>query len=272
MNAYALRVDDAPDAVPPAFGRPPTVAGLLGGQRLWYEAASLMRDPVWHGKGVPDGGGMPVLLVPGFLAGDPSLRTMRRWLRARDYWTCTSQIRFNVDCTRLSVDRLERRLVEFTDKMGRPTAIIGQSRGGTLAKLVAMRRPDRVSGIFTLGSPNLDPMAINRLLERQVKLVAALGEAGVPGMFREDCIHGDCAEEVRQMLAQPFPPGVRYVAVYSRTDGVVNWKACLDPAAEHVEVRSSHVGMALNPTIYRVLGAHLGELAAEGRRQSIRLV
>src|SRR3712207_9054974 len=54
---------------------------------------------------------LPVLLIPGFLAGDPSLRTMRRWLRARNYWTCTSQIRFNVDCTRRSVeDRKSTRL------------------------------------------------------------------------------------------------------------------------------------------------------------------
>jgi len=111
-----------------------------------------MRHPVWQGEGVGDGRCLPVMLVPGFLAGDPSLSLLKRWLRARNYWTCTSQISLNVDCTRLAVGRLERRLIEFTDRIGRPTAIVGQSRGGIFAKLMAIRRPERVCGIVTLGS------------------------------------------------------------------------------------------------------------------------
>ncbi len=112
--------------------------------RVALEYAALRRSDVLRGAGLPEGDGRGVLLIPGFLAGDPSLQTMRRWLRSRDYWTCTSQIRFNVDCTRVAVERLERRLVEFTGRMGRPTAIVGQSRGGLFAKLMAMRRPERV--------------------------------------------------------------------------------------------------------------------------------
>ena len=143
------------------------VATLFAAQRPWLEAAALMRHPVWRGEGVPDGRRLPVMLVPGFLAGDPSLSLLKRWLRARNYWTCTSQISFNVDCTRLAVERLERRLIEFTDRIGRPTAIVGQSRGGIFAKLMAMRQPERVCGIVTLGSPNVDHLAINPLVARQ---------------------------------------------------------------------------------------------------------
>ena len=196
-----------------------------------------MRDPVWHGEGVPDGRRLPVMLVPGFLAGDPSLSLLKRWLRARNYWTCTSQIRVNVDCTRTAVERLERRLVEFTDRMGRPAAIVGQSRGGIFAKLVAMRRPDRVCGIVTLGS------------------------AGVPGMFRDDCLDGECAEKVAEWLAQPFPAHVPYVSVYSRSDWVVDWRACVDPDADNVEIDSSHAGMSVHPRVYELLGERLGALA-----------
>ena len=41
--------------------------------RAGVEAAALFRSSVWRGGGVPDGEGRPVLLIPGFLAGDGSL-------------------------------------------------------------------------------------------------------------------------------------------------------------------------------------------------------
>ena len=248
------------DGAPPWVGASP-VATLFAAQRPWREAAALMRDPVWHGVGVPDGRRLPVMLVPGFLAGDPSLSILKRWLRARNYWTCTSQIRLNVDCTRAAVERLERRLVEFTDRMRRPAAIVGQSRGGIFAKLLAMRQAERVSGIVTLGSPNVDHLAINPLVAQQVRLVAALGSAGMPGMFRDDCLDGECAEKLAEWLAGPFPAEVPYVSVYSRSDWVADWRACVDPDAENVEIDSSHVGMSVHPRVYELLGDRLGALA-----------
>jgi pimeloyl-ACP methyl ester carboxylesterase len=248
------------EGAPPWIGASP-VAALLAAQRPWREAAALLRSPVWRGHGVPDGGGLPVLLVPGFLAGDPSLSLLERWLRARGYRTCTSQIRVNVDCTRAAVERLERRLLEFTDRTGQPAAIVGQSRGGLFAKLMAARRPDRVSGIVTLGSPNVDHMAINPLVAAQVRLVAALGSAGVPGMFVDDCLQGKCAGELAEELDRPFPAHVPYVSVYSRSDWVVDWHACVDPDAVNVRVDSSHVGMSVHPEVYELLGQRLADLA-----------
>ncbi len=260
MNRAAARQPTPADHALPWVGASP-VATLLAAQRPWREAAALMRDRVWHGDGVPDGHRLPVMLVPGFLAGDFSLSLLKRWLRARNYWTCTSQIRFNADCTRTAVERLERRLVEFTDRMGRPAAIVGQSRGGIFAKLLTMRRPDRVCGIVTLGSPNVDHLAINPLVAQHVRLVAALGSAGVPGAFRDDCLDGECAEKLAEWLAQPFPAHVPYVSVYSRSDWVVDWRACVDPDADNVEIDSSHAGMSVHPRVYELLGERLGALA-----------
>ena len=254
------------EQAPPWIGAS-RVAALVAMQRPWKEVSELVRSPVWRGHGVADGGGLPVLLVPGFLAGDPSLSMMNRWLSARGYRTCTSRIRFNVDCTREAVERLERRLVEFTDGTGRPAAIVGQSRGGLFAKIMATRQPDRVAGIVTLGSPNVDHMAINPLVARQVRFVAALGTAGVPGMFRDDCLRGQCAEELAEWLERPFPTRVPYVSVYSRSDWVVDWHACVDPDADNVEIDSSHVGMSVHPEVYRLLGERLAVLA--GRSVSL---
>ncbi|MGH2950169.1 MAG: alpha/beta hydrolase, partial [Solirubrobacteraceae bacterium] len=127
----------------------------------------------------------------------------------------------------------------------------GQSRGGVLAAALAARRPDLVSGIVTLGAPTVSMLRVHPLVLAQVGLLGALGTGGVPGLFSLRCLRGHCCEGFRAALAGPFPPGVRYVAVYSRSDGIVDWRACLDPSAdEHVEVAASHIGMALNRSVY----------------------
>jgi hypothetical protein len=91
----------------------------------------------------------------------------------------------------------------------------------------------------------------------QVRFVGALGSLGAPGLFRRDCLDGECCAEVRRAAERPFPATVDLVSIYSRTDGIVDWRACLDPAAEHVEVRASHIGMAVNAEVYAAVGAAL---------------
>jgi triacylglycerol lipase len=244
---------------------PPRLRGL---PPIWQEArtglelAALLRHPVYRGEGVAAGGDAPVLLIPGFLAGDNSLGLMTGWLRRAGYRTCRAGIRANVDCSTAALHALERRLETFAERWGGPVAVIGQSRGGTLARALAMRRPDLLSGIVTLGAPQLDPMAIHPLVRAQVYAVGALGTFGAPRLFSRDCISGDCCRELRDSADRPFPPGVGYVALYSRSDGIVDWKACLDPAAEQVEVDSSHIGMAVNAEAYRVIARALESFLA----------
>lgn len=224
--------------------------------RFAAERAALARDPVSTGADVPAGAGRPVLLIPGYLAGDASLATMTFWLRRLGYRTSRAGIRMNTDCSTAALARLETRLVRLTARFG-PAAIIGQSRGGTLARTLALRRPDLVTGIVTLGSPLRDPLAIHPLVRLNVRLAALLGSAGVPGLFTPNCFDGDCCAELRARSDDPFPEDVGFVSVYSRSDGIVEWEACLDPAAENVELDSSHCGMSVHPGVYRVIGGAL---------------
>ena len=117
-----------------------------------------------------------------------SLGTMANWLRRAGYCTHRTGIRANLDCSEEACHRLEARLEPMAERHGERVAVIGQSRGGLFAKLLAARRPDHVSGIVTLGSPNVDHTAINPLVAAQVRLVAALGTAGVPGLFVDDWV------------------------------------------------------------------------------------
>jgi triacylglycerol lipase len=234
--------------------------GLAG-----VEAAALRRSTVWRGGGVPYGNDRPVLLIPGFMAGDGSLATMTHWLRANGYHTRRAGIRANIGCSAEACTRLEARLEGFAEASGERVAIIGQSRGGVFARALAARRPDLVSGIVTLGSPTVSQLSVHPFVLAQVVLVGVLGSGRVPGMFTWRCLRGECCSRFREDLAGPFPPEVGYVALYSKTDGIVDWQACLDPAAECVEVRASHIGMGLNAQVYAEVAHALAGFAAGER-------
>jgi pimeloyl-ACP methyl ester carboxylesterase len=241
----------------------PHVPPLWRESRVALEAARLFRSPVWRGDGVPAGDGRPVLLVPGFMAGDGSLGTMTRWLRANGYWTSRAGIRANIGCSQEACERLERRAEALADRTGEKVAIIGQSRGGVLARVVAYRRPDLVSGIVTLGAPTVSMLRVHPFVLLNVGLVGALGTGRVPGLMSLRCLRGACCESFRTELRASFPADVGYVSAYSRSDGIVDWHACLDPAAEHVEVHASHCGMAVSEQVYRLLAGALAEFGGE---------
>ena len=99
----------------------------------------------------------------------------------------------------------------------------------------------------TLGSPVMGQLSIHPLVLAQVGLVSALGTAHVPGLFSWSCLRGKCCEPFRAAIEGPFPDDVGYVALYSKSDGIVQWRSCLDPAADdRVEVSASHCGMGVN--------------------------
>jgi hypothetical protein len=81
-------------------------------------------------------------------------------------------------------------------------------------------------------------------------------------------VTGECCSEVWGALERPFPNDVGFVSIYSRTDGIVKWRSCLDPAAEQVEVRASHCGMAFNPEVYRAVAQTLEGLRLAGDVQT----
>jgi triacylglycerol lipase len=249
----------------PRSSRPP----LWREARLGLEAAALLRDPVLRGEGLRDGRGRPVLLIPGFLAGDASLGPMAGWLKRAGYRPTRAGMRANVDCSGVLLARLEERLERVVREQGRRAVAIGQSRGGALAKVLAARRPDLVGGIVTLGSPQVDPLAVHPLVRLQVQAVGALGSLGAPGLFRRSCMDGECCADFWEQLAGPLPAGVGFVSVYSKSDGIVDWRACLDPCAdEQVEIAASHIGMAVSPAAWRAVAAALERFARAGTRRT----
>ena len=224
------------------------MAAVRGELRYWLELARLLADRRFHGV-EPAIDPLPILLIPGFMAGDTSLTVLAGWLRRRGHRVRGSGMLFNVGCAGREVTRLEDTLAE----LDRPAIVIGQSRGGTLARALAARNPESVAALVMLGSPVLDPLAVSPSVMRTVRSVARLGDLGLPWVFSSDCMDGACCADFRASLVAPLDPDMPALAVHSRSDGIVDWHACLDPYADCVEVDGSHVGMAVNPSVYREL-------------------
>ena len=191
----------------------------------------------------------PVLLIPGFMASDSTLKAMATFLRHQGFRTYRSQIHVNAGCTREAADRLERRLETIAIKRDRKVTIVGHSLGGMLARGLASRRPDLVEGIVAMGSPVLAPGAVHKILVWDAEMLAWLTRVGFRGMMSADCFGGECARLSFEESQQPISPEVAFTVIYSKRDGIVDWRACLDSAAEHVEVRTSHCGMAVDPVV-----------------------
>lgn len=239
------------------------------------EAAALLASPTWRGSGVPRGDGAPVLLIPGFLAGDESLFMMSRWLRRIGYRTHGSGMRSNIRCSEKSIADLERRLASMSERYGRPVTVIGHSRGGMFARVLAVRNPDRVDRVIAMGSPLVASLEdVHGLVRFQVRNVQRANRLGASRLIGGGCEQSwnsyrfglepaGCCTSFWTDMDDYLPARIGFASLYSRSDGVIHWRSCLDPQARHVEVSSSHCGMAANRDVYeRVAGLMSGRIGA----------
>jgi triacylglycerol lipase len=229
-----------------------SVAPVWGELRYGAELARLLADgqlrsPQRHADAAP------VMLIPGFMAGDSSLMVMRAWLRRRGHRVAMSGMIANIDCAERAVARLQAQLADFAAEHGRPVVLIGQSRGGTLARVLAVRHPELVCGLAMLGSPMRDGLAASPSVLRTVRWIARLGDLGLPGVFSTSCRDGACCAAFRVDEQAALAPSIDALGVYSRSDGVVDWRACVDPHARSLEIDSSHCGMSVHPGVYHAL-------------------
>ncbi|HEX9561885.1 MAG TPA: hypothetical protein VGA76_11705 [Candidatus Dormibacteraeota bacterium] len=209
------------------------------------ELAALLRDPVFRGRGVPHGDGRPVLLVPGFLSGDWALTVLRNWLERVGYHAYVSGIYFNVRASEHMIAGLRHRLAEIHATDPARVTLVGHSRGGLLAKVLAQRRPDAIEQVIALGSPLADQSDITPLTQAAVGVVRTANEIGFGLRLRQE---GRFAYDLRQ------PPAVPTTSIYTRADDVVNFRSCIRADIPSIAVWGSHNGLVSNPEVYRLLG------------------
>jgi triacylglycerol lipase len=225
--------------------------------RAWLEYGQLLGSPVFGGVGVPRGDGRAVMLIPGFLAGDATLDTLRAWFERNGYNTLPSGINVNVQSSEILLQRLASRLRQEYGQSGRGVTLVGQSRGGVLALGLAQRFPQLVDQVITLGSPIGDPTDVHPTT------MAAIHMARFVHALQRGPRNFDARFD-RELSTRVRVP---ITSLYSKTDGIVSWKACLRPDVESVEVGGSHVGMAVNARVYVELARLLARPPQDARRR-----
>jgi len=180
------------------------------------------------------GGRHPVLVLPGFTASDRSTRPLRTLLRDKGFEAHGWGLGANVGPHPHVVDGLDRRLAELHRRSGVPVSLVGWSLGGIYARELARAHPERVRQVITLGSPY-------RFRGGDASHASELYAAVAP---QHDPFDGRrVAEEDRPSLPVPA------TSIYTRTDGIVDWRACIDrvgPMAENIEVYGTHYGLGYN--------------------------
>jgi pimeloyl-ACP methyl ester carboxylesterase len=185
-------------------------------------------------RAAPRGDGHPVLVLPGFTASDESTRFLREYLRDRGYSAHGWRLGRNVGFHRELAGRILARLAEIHTHHGRAVSLVGWSLGGIYARELAKLAPERVRQVITLGSP------------------FGGEERGHRAGWLHETVYGEeLPPENRAWLSSLLPPPpVPSTAIYSRSDGVVAWRACreLETArTENIEIVGSHCGLGFHP-------------------------
>ena len=244
-----------PDAAEPRQTpglRPPGLGLMLAEVRGIFEFnASLLLSPLL--MRAPRGDGHPVLALPGFLASDLSMAPLRRYLSELDYDTHAWQMGRNTGGVSRMRTSLRERLAAIYATTGRKVSIVGWSLGGVYARDLALQAPEMVRCVVTLGSPFAgDVRATN---------ATRLYEA----MSGETVEHDS---ELRRAISGDLP--VPATSIYSRADGIVNWRTCLlrpSDTAENIEVYlASHVGLGVNAAALWAIADRLAQPEGQFRQ------
>ena len=223
------------------------VATLFELPRLLLRAPELLQ--------LEAGVGGPVLVLPGFGASDASSAILRAFLRRIGFETYGWGLGRNHGDVEALLEPVRDVVNRLADRTGAPVQLVGWSLGGVLARETARDAPQCVRQVITFGTPVVGGPKYTLVGARY----AALG-------FDVDALETIVAERHQQHIAAPV------TAIYSRADGIVSWRACIDPwtpDVEHVEVGSTHIGLGIDPDVYRIVAQRLARPRARDRMAAV---
>jgi len=228
---------------------------LFGAEILLLHAA-----PVYYGFGVPRGDDSGVVIIPGFLGTDLYLTELHGWLGRIGYRPYFSGIGINAECPNLLIQRhLNETIEQALDETGRKIHLIGHSLGGVIARSVAGQRPKDVASVITLASPFRGTVTNRTVLRAaeavRMRILQEHGQGVLP-----TCYTGRCSCNFIDSLRRDIPSSMMATAIYTRHDGIVDWRYCMtrNPEADF-EVPGTHIGMAFNPAAYAIVADRLAK-------------
>ena len=200
------------------------------------------------------GDGHPVIVYPGLGAGAITTVHLRHFLRdcgfeAHDWEGGMNTGPDGPIDTWLSqyVDRVR----ELHRTTGRKVSLVGWSLGGVYAREIAKLCPEAVRQVVTLGTP-----------------FGSMRDANHAGTIYR-LLGGDTSQLTPELEARlrECPP-VPTTSVYSKADGVVCWRGCLQKHStfsENIEVKASHLGMGVHAEVLRIVANRLAQPEGQWR-------
>lgn len=181
-----------------------------------------------------------IMVLPGFGAGDVSTLPIRSYLEYLGHRVTGWDRGLNT----ADVQETLYQLVEAVSKRKEEKLVlVGWSLGGYLAREIARELPHRIEQVFTLGSP----------------IIGGPKYTQIAPVYRAQGIDVDWIEQaVAEREAVPLTTPV--TAIYSKSDGIVAWQACIDensPNVEHIEISASHIGLGISADVFRIIGQRL---------------
>ena len=234
----------------PRDTRSPTLR-LLAESSAVLEIASFLALKRPLGRILPRGDGHPVLLIPGFMVSDSSMRLLRRALLDLGYQASGWGLGRNLGIDRKTLQTLQEKVAGLADTTGRRVSLIGWSGGGLYARAAASLQPESVRQVITLGSPF-------RLTEESLH--------HLPGGIHK--LHERLARN-RPVDNPPLEPRwwndsipVPSTSLFSQRDALAPWPFCVDPAdeqSESIQLRGSHSGLPFNPLTHWIIADRLAQ-------------
>ena len=237
---------------------------LLVGIEMVY----LRLSPVYWGFGIPHGDGSAVVVIPAFLMTDLYLTEFRSWINRIGYKAYFSGIGRNTECPNLLIQyKLNATIQKAYKETGRKIHLVGHSLGGVLARAAASQMPDRIASVITLGSP-FRGVSVHHSILRAAQLVRGQilerhGEGVLPA-----CYTAECTCNFLESLVVELPKSVSETAIYTKSDGIVDWHVCRtgNPNVDF-EVSATHIGLVFNPIVFDVVAHRLaGKTPSWGNR------
>lgn len=224
--------------------RPPSPLLLAMEGRAVFEWAGYAMAWPWL-KTAPRGDGHPVLVLPGLIAGDRSTWPLRRFLEHLGYEVYPWDLGLNFGPREHVIKHLVDRVRGIQKEHERKLSLVGWSLGGAMASALALRMPERIRSVITLGSP-------------------LTGHPKGTNAWRVfEAVSGFRAEDPRLMELLTGRPEVPTTSIMSKTDGIVNWRMSLAAEGrecENIEVSATHLGMGTNPAVLWAIADRLAQI------------
>jgi alpha-beta hydrolase superfamily lysophospholipase len=202
----------------------------------------------------PRGDGHPVLVLPGFLASDVSTRLLRGYLNYMNYRAYPWRLGRNATGVYETRRQVRAQVADIHAETGRTVSLVGWSLGGVLARDAALAEPGCVRSVITLGSPFARDITATNVSSLYERLTGEKASSADPAYLK--ALAGDL----------PVPA----TAIYSRTDGIVNWRTCMleeNDRAENIEIwGGSHSGLGVNAAAFWAIADRLSQPEGKFRR------